>query len=202
MRDHKMRNPDGTERGIPCDKVKIGQLIWTMLQSKLSFMLGDDQIAEYRLWLALVPRFIQGLPDSGAALKTSRSLKRGATEVEDAVKDFLATYHFKTVNDEEGRGESGLTPLMYAVMVGNAEIATELIDQGSNGCALQAAQIQYDDRYGYLDDCVASCGGAVSCASRGDGHCALVCWCGRKRAIKGWCYAIDGRRGLAQRARS
>ena len=132
MRDHKMKNPDGTVRGIPCDKVKIGQLTWTMLQSKLSYMLGDDQIAEYRLWLALVPHFMQGLPDSGAALKASRSSGHGATEVEDAVKDFLSTYHFKTANDEEGRGESGLTPLMHAAMVGNVEVAAGLIEQGAN----------------------------------------------------------------------
>ena len=26
LRNHKMKNPDGTERRIPCDKVKIGEL--------------------------------------------------------------------------------------------------------------------------------------------------------------------------------
>ena len=136
MRDHKMKEPDGTERGIPCDKVKIGQLVWTMLQSKLSYMLGGDQIAEYRLWLALVPHFMQGLPDNGAALKASHSCvsssRLDAAEAEDAVKDFLATYHFKTAKDEEGRGESGMSPLRHAVMVGNVEVAAELIKQGAN----------------------------------------------------------------------
>ena len=132
MRDHKMKNPDGTERGIPCDKVKIGQLVWTMLQKKLSYMLGDDQIAEYRLWLALVPRFMQGLLDNDAALKASRSSRLDATEAEDAALDFLATYHFKTAKDEEGRGESGMSPLRHAVMVGNVEVAAELIKQGAN----------------------------------------------------------------------
>ena len=136
MRDHKMKNPDGTERGIPCDKVKIDQLSWAMLQSKLSYMLGDDQIAQYRLWLALVPRFMQGLPDNGAALKAGRSCdsssRLDAAEAEDAVKDFLSTYHFRTAKEEEGRGESGLSPLMHAGMVGNVEVAEELINQGAD----------------------------------------------------------------------
>ena len=131
-RDHKMKNPDGTERGISCDKVKIGQLVWMMLQSKLSFMLGDDQLAEYRMWLSLVPRLMQGLPNNDAALKASRSSRPDASEVEDVVKDFLSTYHFKTAKDEEGRGESGLSPLRHAVMVGNVEVAAELIKQGAN----------------------------------------------------------------------
>ena len=130
MRDHKMKNPDGTERGIPCDKLKIGQLIWTMLQKKLAFLLGDDQIAEYRLWLTLVPRFMQGLPESRAALRTSRSSGLGAHESENVVEDFLATYHFKTAKDEEGRGGSGLSPLVHAAAVGNVEVAAGLIAQG------------------------------------------------------------------------
>ena len=131
MRDHKMKNPDGTMRGIPCDKVKIGQLAWTMLQSKLSFMLGDDQIVQYRMWLALVPHFMQGLPDNDAALMASRSL-RASAEAQGKTKDFLSTYRFKTAKDEEGHGESGLSPLRHAVMVGNVEVAAELIEQGAN----------------------------------------------------------------------
>ena len=132
MRDHKMTNSDGTKRGIPCDKVKIGQLVWTMLQKKLSFMLGSDQLTEHRLWLALVPHFMNGLPDNDAALEGSRSSGPGMIEAEDAVKDFLATYHFKTTKDEEGRAGSGLTPLGHAAMVGNVVVAAELIKQGAD----------------------------------------------------------------------
>ena len=138
MRDHKMKNLDGTERGIPCDKLKIGQLTWTMLQSKLSFMLGDDQMAEYRMWLALIPRFMQGLPNAEAALKACRSSRLDASAAEDAAKDFLSTYHFKTPKDEEGLGESGLSPLGHAVMVGAVEVAAELMKQGANvNCKLR-----------------------------------------------------------------
>ena len=131
-RNHKMKEPDGTERGIPCDKMKIGQLVWTMLQKKLSFMLGDNQIVEYRMWLALIPHFMQGLPNTEAALKVSRSPRLEATEGEDAAKDFLATYHFKTAKDEEGRSGSGMSPLVHAGMVGNVEVAAELIRQGAD----------------------------------------------------------------------
>ena len=131
MRGHKMTNPDGTERGIPCDKLKIGELTWTMLQRKLSFLLGDDRIQEYRLWLALVPLFMEGLPENDAALQASRSSKSGACVAEAAVKDFLATYRFKTPKDEEGGG-SGLTPLVHAAAVGNVEVAAGLIAQGAD----------------------------------------------------------------------
>ena len=71
--------------------------------------------------------FMQRLPDTDVALRASRSSRLDATEVEDAVKDFLATFHFKTATDEEGRGESGMSPLRHAVLVGNVEVAAELI---------------------------------------------------------------------------
>ena len=129
MRDHKMKDPGGVERKIPCDKLKIGELTWTMLQSKLSFLLGDGQIQEYRLWLALVPHFMEGLSENDAALEASRSSTSGTLDAEEAVKDFLAIYQFKTPKDEEGGG-SGLTPLTHAAMVGNVDVAAELIVQG------------------------------------------------------------------------
>ena len=67
-----MTNPDGSVREIPCDKLKIGELSWTMLKSKQAFLLGDDQIKEYRLWLALTPHFMLGLPDNDTAMMASR----------------------------------------------------------------------------------------------------------------------------------
>ena len=126
-----MTNPDGTERGIPCDKIKIGELSWTMLKSKLAFLLGDDQIVEYRLWLALVPQFMHGLPGSDDALKASCSIANDAREG-DVVKDFLAVYRFKSPTDEQGPSGSGQTPLLHAAMVGNVEAAAGLIAQGAD----------------------------------------------------------------------
>ena len=133
VRSHKMTNPDdGSEREIACDKVKIGELTWTMLQSKLSFLLGDGQIKEYRLWLALVPHFMQGMPSEKTALKRSRSSVSPEEHKATSTKNFLAAYHFQTVKDEEGRSGSGMTPLMHAVMVGNVEVVEELLAQGAN----------------------------------------------------------------------
>ena len=131
LRNHKMTNPDGTERGIPCDKIKIGELSWTMLKSKLAFLLGDDQIVEYRLWLALVPQFMHGLPGSDDALKASCSIANDAREG-DVVKDFLAVYRFKSPTDEQGPSGSGQTPLLHAAMVGNVKGAAGLIAQGAD----------------------------------------------------------------------
>ena len=117
-------------RGIPCDKLKIGELSWTMLKSKQAFLLGDDQIKEYRLWLALTPHFMSGLPDNDTAMIASRSSARDG--VDDVAKDFLATYHFKTPKDEEGPKGSGMTPLFLASMVGNHAVAAGLIAQGAD----------------------------------------------------------------------
>ena len=104
-----------------------------MLQSKLAYLLGDDQIEEYRIWLALVPHFMQGLPVIEAALNESRFLAtHGIHEPEDLVNDFLVAYRFKTPKDEEGSDGSGLSPLLHAAMVENVEVAAALLAQGAD----------------------------------------------------------------------
>ena len=37
-RHHQMSNSDGTMRTIPCDRDKIGPVIWTLLQSRLNYL--------------------------------------------------------------------------------------------------------------------------------------------------------------------
>ena len=63
-RNHEMRNPDGTTRKIPCDRDKIGPIVWTLLKSKLEFVGRADggSLDEYRIWASLVPHFMQKLP--------------------------------------------------------------------------------------------------------------------------------------------
>jgi hypothetical protein len=104
-----------------------------MLQSKLSFLLGDDRFEQFRLWQALVPHFMHGLPHNNAAhtLSRSSSVMLEANEV-DVVKIFLKSYRFKSAKDEEGYGGSGLTPLVHAAMVGNVEVTAGLIAQGAD----------------------------------------------------------------------
>jgi hypothetical protein len=73
-RNHRMPNPDGTWRTIPCDKEVLGPVMWTMLSSLMQFNLGDGRLDEYRKWSALVPHIMQGLPmpaDAGLYSPTS-----------------------------------------------------------------------------------------------------------------------------------
>ena len=59
-----MTNPDGTTRKIPCDRDKIGPVVWTLLKSKIEYVGRADggSLEDYRIWNALVPHFMKNLP--------------------------------------------------------------------------------------------------------------------------------------------
>ena len=58
-----MRNPDGTMRKIPCDRDKIGPVVWTLLKSKLEFVGREGgSLKEYRLWASMMPHLMRDLP--------------------------------------------------------------------------------------------------------------------------------------------
>ena len=59
-----MRNPDGTMRNIPCDRDKIGPVVWTLLKSKLEYVGRADggSLEDHRVWTALIPHFMRDLP--------------------------------------------------------------------------------------------------------------------------------------------
>mmetsp|Transcript_10167 Transcript_10167/g.26619 ORF Transcript_10167/g.26619 Transcript_10167/m.26619 type:complete len:302 (-) Transcript_10167:1934-2839(-) len=121
-RNHEMRNPDGTMRKIPCDRDKIGPVVWTLLKSKLEYIGGrvdGDSVQEYRMWIALMPHFMRGLPvpDEFSAF------------VPFTVEAFLRLYRFKTAKDEEGTKQSRVTPLFLACLSGNVEVARALITE-------------------------------------------------------------------------
>ena len=63
-RNHEMPNADGTVRKIPCDRGKIGLVVWTLLMSKLEFVGRADEgsVEDYRMWTSLVPHFMRDLP--------------------------------------------------------------------------------------------------------------------------------------------
>jgi len=61
-RNHEMRNPDGTTRKIPCDRDKIGPVVWTLLKSKIEYVGregGGGSLEEYRIWTALMPHLMK-----------------------------------------------------------------------------------------------------------------------------------------------
>jgi hypothetical protein len=61
-----MPNPDGTTRKIPCDRNKIGPVVWTLLKSKIEFVRPCEEklgsLEDYRLWTALTHHFMRDLP--------------------------------------------------------------------------------------------------------------------------------------------
>ena len=63
-RNHEMRNPDGTTRKIPCDREKIGPVVWTLLKSKVEYVGRTDggSLEDYRIWNAMVPHLMKNLP--------------------------------------------------------------------------------------------------------------------------------------------
>ena len=66
-----MTNPDGTTRKIPCDRDKIGPVVWTLLKSKLEYVgrAGGGSLEDYRVWTSLMPHFMRDLlvPDEYSA---------------------------------------------------------------------------------------------------------------------------------------
>jgi len=135
-RNHRMPNPDGTWRTIPCDKEALGPVMWTMLSSLMQYALGDERLDEYRKWCALVPHIMQGLP-----MPAEAALYSSAT-----VPDFLRIFRFKTSSDEEGKRGSGYSPLFLAATSGNVPVARALID--THGADIHIATHRFDTTFG------------------------------------------------------
>ena len=119
-RNHVMTDEHGVEKAIPCDKDKIGSVMFKLLSKRREYHLGNHELLEFRLWTALTDSIMQGLiySDMQALRPTS-------------VAAFLALNQFSTARDEENRG-SGYTPLLFAAMSGNSPIVRELIDPPIN----------------------------------------------------------------------
>jgi ankyrin repeat protein len=136
-RNHRMPNPDGTWRSIPCDKEVLGPVMWRMLSSLIKFRLGDERLYDYRLWSALVPHVMQDLPvPDESALYSPAS-----------VPDFLRIFRFKTPNEEGNKRGSGFSPLFVAVVSGNVPVARALID--THGANIHITTHQFDTMLGF-----------------------------------------------------
>ena len=62
---------DGVD--IPCDKVKVGSVICTMLTQRVQFHLERKELHAFRLWKCAQPIFLSGLPQS-AELEQPKSV--------------------------------------------------------------------------------------------------------------------------------
>ena len=105
----------GEHRAIPCDKEKVGSVIWKMLQKRREYELGSEAILPFRLWTAFSSGIMQGLfCNEMASIPTS-------------VEQYLAEYRFESPIDEQNCG-SGFTPLHLACLSGNTAVVRDLIN--------------------------------------------------------------------------
>ena len=104
----------GKQRRIPCDKSKVGAVIWNMLQKKREYHLGYGELLLYRLWTALSSGVMEGL------------VCMDMPSIPTTVEEFLAEYRFDSPTDEENSG-SGYTPLILATISGNDCVVRSLI---------------------------------------------------------------------------
>jgi ankyrin repeat protein len=153
-RNHRMPNPDGSWRTIPCDKEVLAPVMWKMLSSLIQFSLGDERIPEYRLWSAFVPHIMQGLsmPDEAALYAPA------------SVSEFLRIYRCKTPNDEEGKKGSGYSPLFLATLSGNVSVARELID--THGANVHVTTRQFHTTLGFDKGSTALFAAVAFCPSK------------------------------------
>ena len=113
---HTRTGSDGVERSIPCIKDEIALVMLQMLQKRREYFLGLRHFAHFRMWTALVPSVMEGLPSDAI-----HALPHSVTE-------FVANYRFSGARDEENKG-SGLTPLMLAGLSGNVDVVDKLISE-------------------------------------------------------------------------
>ena len=115
--NHVKIDTDGVQRPVPCRKDRIAPSMLKMLQSRRAYHLGLDDLINFRMWTALVPNAMKGLPSVGMPL-----LPR-------SVEEFLA--HNKFSNPHEEVCGSGYTPLIFSVISGNLAVVRELITRHS-----------------------------------------------------------------------
>ena len=117
-RGHMKRGGDGMQR-MKCRKNEMAPVLTKLLQKKREYLLGLGDLDNYRMWSALVPSVMQGLPSD--SLPTSPQSAEG----------FAVGNRIQGACDEEDEGGSGLTPLMLAATSGNHIVLNELISQNS-----------------------------------------------------------------------
>ena len=118
-RGHTQTAHDGVRRTIPCRKTQIARVVIQMLQSRREYLLGSGDLVHFRMWTALVPCFMQGLPsDQIPALPRSTD-------------DLIAQNQFQGPRDEENEG-SGLCPLIVSALSGNLDVLNELVSFGAD----------------------------------------------------------------------
>jgi len=102
-------------RRIKCDREVVGSIMLKMLMKRYSIYKVEGMLTEYRAWRSVLPHMMRGL--------TSDEMPPDAVQVDEFVRELC----FDGPRSEEGKKESGLTPLGCAAMMGNSAIVRKLI---------------------------------------------------------------------------
>lgn len=113
--DHKLDTPGG-KIDIPCDKIKVAQVLEVMFDTKLQTLLENGDMLEWRWLRARRSVLFAGLPHAYATPETMD------------VAAFLKEFRFESIHDGL---ESGWTPLRFAVIGKMSAIVEELIQLGA-----------------------------------------------------------------------
>jgi len=113
---HKLDTPAGCVE-IPCDKVKVAQVLEVMFDHKMRTLEANDSLLEWRWLKARKEMLFAGLPHPYAEAQPR------------TLESFLQDFKFTGVNDGE---ESGWTPLRFAVIAKDAQLVKDLLAAGAS----------------------------------------------------------------------
>jgi hypothetical protein len=113
---HKLDTPAGCVE-IPCDKVKVAQVLEVMFDHKMRTLEANDSLLEWRWLKARKEMLFAGLPHPYAEAQPR------------TLESFLQEFKFTGVNDGE---ESGWTPLRFAVIAKDAQLVKDLLAAGAS----------------------------------------------------------------------
>ena len=111
-RNHVVLDAEGVPQPIPCMKDTMASIMLTLLRSLREYHFGRDELLSYRMFTALMPLLMSGLPSEGNPAPPR------------SVSEFLTQNCFSKPDDET----DGLTPLICAAISGNIDVVRELVN--------------------------------------------------------------------------
>ena len=111
--NHVTIDAAGVPQSIPCMKAKMAPVMLKLLRSLREYHFGRDELLSFRMFTALMPLLMSGLPSEGMPTPPR------------SVAEFLAQNRFSELDDETDA--SGFTPLICAATSGNIDVVRELI---------------------------------------------------------------------------
>eukprot|EP00397_Hematodinium_sp_SG-2012_P011103 GEMP01011232.1.p1 GENE.GEMP01011232.1~~GEMP01011232.1.p1 ORF type:complete len:641 (+),score=129.46 GEMP01011232.1:545-2467(+) len=113
--NHQRIHPDGTASPLTCDKAALFGVVRTLIENRLQYERKRNNLRFVRKLLAL----------RHACLRDLRPTEESDHSLDFTLSEFLTKYEFASPREFDG----GWTPLRFACISGNANIARQLIDE-------------------------------------------------------------------------